>query len=95
LRKHPDWKYEEEWRMIKRLDHATRISSTDPSVFLFEIPRDAIKVVLLGAQISKEDRDHIARLMSLSGKWVHLQTFQGTLSDNNFGLEFKEIEKAV
>jgi len=95
LRKHPDWKYEEEWRMIKRLDQATNTSPTDSSVYLFEIPHDAIKVIILGAQISNENCERIIRLTASSAKWNHVQLFQASLSDSRFGLVFREIEKAV
>ncbi len=69
LRKHPDWENEEEWRMIKRLDEATTTSPTDPNVYLYEIPCDAIRVIILGAQISNENREKVIEMIELLGRW--------------------------
>lgn len=91
LRKHPNWKKEEEWRMIRRLDEATCRSAEDPSVYLFEIPKDAIETVILGAQISKDNREQICRLVSGSDKCSHIQILQADLSSSTFGLEFREL----
>jgi hypothetical protein len=93
LRKHPDWKTEEEWRMIKRLDEANSTSPHDSNVFLYEIPVEAIRVVILGAQISTRNRDNIIALIGTSTKWRHLQILQASLSDTRFGLEFKEVQR--
>ncbi|MGE5304659.1 MAG: DUF2971 domain-containing protein [Alphaproteobacteria bacterium] len=95
LRKHPDWKYEEEWRMIKRLDRATRVCPTDPSVFLFEIPKEAIKLVILGAQISIRNRERVISLIASLAKRGHIRLLQASLSDSRFGLEFSEIKKTA
>ena len=88
LRKHPDWSKEEEWRMIRRLDEATDRSSTEPSVYLFRIPLEAIKIVILGAQISEQNKEHVRRAVSSSGKWSHLRILQARLSSSSFGLDF-------
>jgi len=92
LRKDPDWRYEKEWRMIKRLDKAST-SLAGGSVCLFEIPPDAIKILILGAQISQPSREKIISLIVSSKKWTHVQIFQASLSDSRFGLEFKKIKK--
>ena len=88
LRKHPDWNKEEEWRMVRRLDEATGRSSVEPSVYLFEIPSEAINVVILGAQISEQNKEHVHRAISSSDKWSHLRILQARLSSSNFGLDF-------
>ena len=93
LRKDPDWRYEKERRMIKRLNQAKSRRPADGSVYLFEIPTDAIRLVILGAQISNQNRESIISSIASSAKWSHVQVLQASLSDSRFGLEFKEIEK--
>jgi hypothetical protein len=94
LRKHPDWRNEKEWRMIRRLDEATLRAPGDSLVYLFEIPCEAIRLLILGAQISNENKEEIHRLASSSDKWSHVQILQAHLSSSSFGLEFRESHLA-
>ena len=87
LRKHPDWSRELEWRMIRKLDEASERRPAEPPIYLFEIPPEAIRVILLGAQMSDQNKDRVHRAV-LSGKWRHLQILQARLSASSFGLEF-------
>ena len=54
------WSYEKEWRMIKHLPTADELLIVDgKNVHLFNVPKEAIKDVLIGAKISVEARDRV------------------------------------
>jgi hypothetical protein len=88
LRKHPDWQSEQEWRMIRRLKECDYHSPDNPLVYLFTIPREAITVLILGAQISDRNKEEIQRQISSSSDWAHVQILQASLSVRKFSLDF-------
>jgi len=87
LRKSNIWTHEREWRMIRKLEERDLSIPGIPPIYLFEIPRRAIKVLILGAQISRENADHICRKVSTPGDWSHVQLFQATLPRSGYGVE--------
>jgi len=87
LRKSEKWQNEAEWRMIRKLEERTSYIPGTPPVYLFEIPREAIKALILGAQISSEDIDGICKKVSTSRDWTHLQMFKATLARSGYGVE--------
>lgn len=91
LRKHTDWAGEQEWRMIRRLEECD-YHEPDSLFYLFRIPREAITEVILGAQISKENKELIHRRISSSPDWAHVKILHASLSASQFGLEFLTSE---
>lgn len=88
LRKHPNWKDEQEWRMIRRLDECDCHSPSNPLVYLFRVPREAITVVILGAQITAQNRELVQTQISSSPDLRHVQILQAKLNPNRFALDF-------
>ena len=89
LRKSKGWAYEREWRMIRKLDECDESIPGNPPVYLFEIARQAIRVIIVGAQISPENIDRISKVLSASAEWSHIQLFQAALPISGYGLEIR------
>ena len=93
LRKSKAWAHEREWRIIRRLDESNSSIAGPPAVYLFEIPRQAFKVIILGAQISQENTERICKVLSAPGEWSHIQLFQAALPSSGYGLEIRPCSK--
>lgn len=87
LRKSKEWVDESERRMIRKLEESDCCIAGIPPIYLFKIPREAVKALILGAQISPEETDRICKIVSTSGDWSHLKVFQATLRRSGFGVE--------
>lgn len=87
LRKHPEWKGEQEWRMIRRLDECDYHNPANPLVYLFRIPKETITVVILGAQITAQNRELVQTQISSSPDLRHVQILQAKLNPNRFALD--------
>lgn len=51
------WSDEREWRIIKMLEHANE--QINESIYLFEVPSDAIKEVIFGCKVTSKAREEI------------------------------------
>lgn len=75
--KAPDWRYEEEYRIIR------------PESGLYEIPRNILGSVIFGLRTSKEDRDLIKNVI---GKYYKKVEFKKIIrNSNDFGLTIEDI----
>lgn len=85
-RKSTEWAYEHEWRLIKPLSSASRvIEHEDFPRCLYEIPRDAIKGVILGHAMPHETRVKLFEVLGNNLK--HATIFQAALSRETYSLE--------
>jgi len=91
LRKDSSWKHEEEWRMIRELKEFTYRDPSNPEVYLFEIPRESIKVVILGAGISDENEKLIRTMAAPSNGWSGLQIVKARLRAKGFDMILSEL----
>lgn len=57
--KHPDWSYENEYRIVKQLSKCKKTESNGKNLFLSEIPKNLIKRVIIGWNCSSEDRKYV------------------------------------
>jgi Protein of unknown function (DUF2971) len=73
FRKRSTWSHENEWRIFDQLSAAAKIDARDENgypVHLFEVPRDAVKLVILGYRASD---DLVAdTLRNVANGWDHL-----------------------
>jgi hypothetical protein len=88
FRKHTDWSYEMEWRMISNSEECDQRNN---DICLFKIPSTAIKSIILGAQLSSYDEENIRSKIIGNPIWSHLMVFKAKLSEYTFGLEFEGI----
>jgi len=85
-RKSPEWSYEHEWRLVKPLKNANSV--IDHNEFprhLFEVPREAIKGVIIGQAMPHELK---VRLIEVVGtEFGSGAIFQTALSKETYSLE--------
>lgn len=96
LRKHPDWAYEDEWRLVvslERADKVKRVPNREP-IFLLRFPEGTIAALILGARV---DADQVTRVYAtmMAERWQHARLFRARLSENHFALQFVEIYTPV
>ena len=85
-RKSPEWSYEREWRLIKPLlDASAVLSHQEFPRHLYEVPREAIRGVILGHSIPHETRVKLFGV--LAEKLGHATIFQTALSKESYALE--------
>ena len=58
FRKHTDWRYEKEWRLIKKLEDCKQFEN-NKDVYLFEIPSAAISNITLGANMPQSEIERL------------------------------------
>jgi len=87
LRKDSSWRDEEEWRMIGKLEECTCRDPKNPLVYLFEFPKDSIKVLILGAKISEDNEKLIRGLASPSNGWDGLKITKAQLSPTDYDID--------
>lgn len=83
LTKSTDWKYEREWRFVRTLN---LLREFEDGVFVSDLDPQAVKRVILGARISREKIDKIAKLLS-DPRFSHVIVEQAMLIPNRFGLK--------
>ena len=94
LRKHPDWRKENELRFIVPLSAADKTLTLDEQVekiYLKKIPHDAIKAIILGARVIEQHQNDIVAKLVNEPNMSHVRLFKAILSDSEFSLEFVAI----
>jgi hypothetical protein len=85
-RKSTEWSYEQEWRLIKLLPSADRVIPHDEFPrCLYEVPRDAIRGVILGHAMPYENRVKLFEV--LDSNLAHATVFQTALSKETYTLD--------
>jgi hypothetical protein len=81
------WSYEEEWRMIKGLNEATRvIENPDGDIYLFSIPPSCLKSVVLGERMPAEKRKTLVEFLMTDARYSHVKLFEAKSSTSNFAI---------
>jgi hypothetical protein len=87
LTKSTEWKYEEEWRLIRRLAGSKRISKPPYDICLFDIPCDAITSITFGARCPEKKRLEIQGHVKARPQLGHIEIYECRLSETYFALE--------
>ena len=83
LRKSPDWKYEEEERLLVGLKKASkRIQKKPFDIYLYKVPHSLIKEIIAGANISDSDLNEIKRFC----KEKNIVLYQSKISEFKFDM---------
>ena len=89
LRKPTCWSYEKELRMVKFLSESDNESN---GIYLFRIPPNAIKQLILGARMNKVVKEKLISKIQNNNKLNHIKIYQASLNENKYGLKFSEIK---
>lgn len=82
------WKYEEEWRVIRPLRDADEMIMKEPyPIFLFSFPPEVIREVILGHKMPAEKKTEITSFVRSNFDSVKL--FQVEIDSQSFGLKLQ------
>ncbi len=92
LAKSKQWEYEQEWRVLQLLDKADQIKQTEfGNIHLFLIPPSCIKGVILGYQMSEDDKRKISDIIKGSERYSHVKLYSASLDEKRYVLTPIEI----
>ena len=87
LAKSKEWEYEQEWRMFRLLEEADETKASDEgSVYLFSIPPDCIKGLILGCRMSPEKKSEIIEIIKTDACYSHVKVYATVLDERKFAL---------
>ncbi|MBI1929696.1 DUF2971 domain-containing protein [Candidatus Poribacteria bacterium] len=93
LVKSTHWMHEQEWRYLKYLrDADERIENTSLPVYLFRLPPECIRGVILGSRASADLQDKILALRHDDPELGHLRVLRAGLDGADYLLRVKELE---
>lgn len=85
------WEYEQEWRMFDILkDCQKKIPKGNEDVYLFSLPLDCVKGVILGCKMSEENRRSFINLLQSDKKYSHIKIKQAVMDEKDFRINIKE-----
>ncbi|PMH37131.1 hypothetical protein BCU68_08510 [Vibrio sp. 10N.286.49.B3] len=73
------------------LEYLREISEDPSTIFLYQVPPQAIKSVFLGCRVSSADKKAVLDKIRASGSLNHIEIFQATPSNERFELEFRKL----
>lgn len=88
LIKSKDWKYEQEYRIIEKLDSCIK---DDKNNYLKGIPSEAIKAIYIGCRMSDKNQDKILKIINTDKKLNNIKIFKTKISDKFYDLRFEQI----
>lgn len=88
LTKSVDWKYEDEYRIIKKLDGYSHIGN---NIHLFNFPKTSIKSIYCGCDMDVNKKKEILSIIEKDEDLNHLKVFDSSISNKYYELEFKQI----
>ena len=90
--KHTSWSYEREWRLIRRLDGATRVASTESggTAHLFRFPAEAVTDVIVGARMRDDDVQRILDAVR-KGDFTQARVRRATMAATTFRFDLADL----
>jgi hypothetical protein len=89
LRKSTEWTYEREWRLIRPLSEAAGTLPRENliPVLLFEVPHDAVKMVITGSQMIQKEYQELCNCCATTPTLAHTRIHHILLSKEHYELE--------
>jgi hypothetical protein len=92
--KSPQWGYEDEYRIIRRLEKGNKLEGrtdrTRHGIYLFPLPANCIKRLIFGARFDDALRGHIVDIIRGKLELAHVRLSQAQLHQGVYGLEIKQ-----
>jgi hypothetical protein len=87
------WEYEKEWRLIADKRDAARIIPVKDGddIWLFSLPPDCIKRVVLGCLMAQSRKQEFIDLMRNDARYSHVQLQEAVRVAESYDLTFKDI----
>lgn len=81
------WEYEQEWRMFDTLSDCKRkIKKNNQDIYLFPLPLDCIKGIILGCRMSEENKSNFINLLQSDKKYSHIKIYHAVIDEKEFQL---------
>lgn len=94
--KSPEWAYEEEFRIVRRLSSSIeRIGDAPIPIHLFEIPPSMIHRVIFGARVPAKQRDSLIAETRAMPALAHVGYAEAVIDPYRFRLEIRPYELAA
>jgi len=94
--KSAEWRYEEEWRMLKPLpiDEADKVDrdADGQPVYLFAFPPECITGVIFGSRMPDDVRNNFLEFLSTNRRYSDVKAYQAILDEKKFQLNIEPIE---
>jgi hypothetical protein len=89
LRKSTDWSHEKEWRFIRPLSEAADVKQSEGKLplCLFELPHDAIQMMITGARMLPQQYEEICDFGSETSTMAHVEIHHSQLSKERYEVE--------
>jgi Protein of unknown function (DUF2971) len=89
LTKSMEWEYEQEWRMLVRLEHAHRVIKTTLfPIHLFKLPLTAITSLYLGCRSEAQLETEVRHLIQSRDELSHVRLYKSSIDQESYKLNF-------
>jgi hypothetical protein len=93
LTKSADWRYEEEWRMLRPLRNASEtIPSADGTLHLYSFPADCVTEIILGYRMPADAKTQIIEYVRTERNYSNVKLYVAELDKKEFRLNFVKAE---
>lgn len=101
--KSPQWAYEDEYRIIRRLEKGAKPKVTSKNdaeasetkirhaVYVFTLPMSCIKRLVFGARFDQDALTEIGRSLRNQPKMAHVKLSKAHLKEDEYGLEIRPL----
>lgn len=90
--KSEDWVYEKEWRMLLRSKEADKYKKKD--CYLFKIPVESVKSVILGSRITEKNKSKITKTLKKE-RYKHIQLKQAVIDPDKYEINIQTAKEKV
>jgi hypothetical protein len=88
LTKSKEWEYEDEYRIIKRLQDADEVKG---NISLFKFPKEMIQAIYCGCNMDILKKERIIEIIKNDNELNHIKVFEMKLSDKYYELECIQV----
>jgi len=91
--KSSDWEYEKEWRMIETFrDWKGIVRDAAPPIYLYPIPIDCIRAIIVGCRANTEDLQSLRDLLKSNSKFSYITLKKATIDEEQYKLNISKID---
>lgn len=88
LTKSEEWSYENEYRIIQRLQDADEVKG---NISLFKFPKEMIQAIYCGCNMNTLKKERIIEIIKNDNELNHIKVFEMKLSDKYYELECIQV----
>lgn len=91
--KSPEWSYEEEFRVVRRLEHADHVAkpARGPTIHIFNMPPEYMTQIFFGVRTGADAMEEIVSRISTTLDLKHIACSKAKLDPAHFALQFIDV----